>query len=541
MRRPLLRPLSLTSACLLVLVVLLAGGPSLGAPAPDSGPKVVIIEFHGLKQHMIFDNLERLPNFRELIRGAADDHAFVHLPTVVTTVPAASVPSIAAMYTGRHPQETGVVSTIWFDRPSARVRTMISPGQQRINDMLRARGIPTIFEHLKAAGKTSLSCMLMVNTGADWTLRSGAFFWGNASALRFLKDGRWFPHRSYTDPKTVSAFIDGHVLARPDSLSGILAREGRLPDVMVLQLLGTDLDSHFPPPRLVAAQASIEAVQADYLQQVLDPQIGRLIRFFKQTGTYERTIFILGSQQGAVKVTRLIDDGTVARSLRSTFVLSADRNGQRAADAVVMLGACTKEVYLKNRATGDWTDPPRLQADVKVAVDRLLDNPDVTGALNALVVRQYPGERREGPEETAAWWSFDWERYRATPRGPEDFEAALRPLTALAGRFVLADHLFAGLERQYTRDTAPDIKLINKKGVYYERSKDKYGHHGSYYPEDLLVSFWVAGPGVAAVIPGRHTVAATASVLDLIPITFHLLGLPPPTGLAGRNPLAYLP
>jgi len=121
------------------------------------------------------------------------------------------------------------------------------------------------------------------------------------------------------------------------------------------------------------------------------------------------------------------------------------------------------------------------------------------------------------------------------------FRQALRPLGELADHFELGEYLVQGLRRQYTRETAPDIKLINKKGYYFERDFDKYGHHGSYYPDDCIVSFWVAGPGLSQIIPDRHSLKTTASTLDLVPMVTHLLGIPTPPGLDGTNPLANLP
>ena len=87
------------------------------------------------------------------------------------------------------------------------------------------------------------------------------------------------------------------------------------------------------------------------------------------------------------------------------------------------------------------------------------------------------------------------------------------------------------MNRQYTRETAPDIKLINKKGYYFEVDFTKYGHHGSYYPEDTILSFWIAGPGLNAIIPQRHTIASATSTLDLIPMVTYLLDMPQPVGL----------
>ena len=123
-------------------------------------PKVVILEFHGLKQNIIEENLQSLPNFKELIKGTGDSEDYIHLPRVFTTISAASVPACTAMYTGRYPQDTGVVSTIWFDRRSLKVRTMISYGQQRINRILYQNNIPTLFDYIRSAGLKSLNAML---------------------------------------------------------------------------------------------------------------------------------------------------------------------------------------------------------------------------------------------------------------------------------------------------------------------------------------------------------------------------------------------
>jgi hypothetical protein len=185
-------------------------------------------------------------------------------------------------------------------------------------------------------------------------------------------------------------------------------------------------------------------------------------------------------------------------------------------------------------------DPPRLLADIKPAVDLILANPEVKTSMEAMVIRQYPGERHEGLAESDQWWLFDWRGYQAAGGDDVAFRLALHPLSELAAQFELGQYLLQGLRRQYTRETAPDIKLINQKGYYFERDFDKYGHHGSYYPDDCIVSFWVAGPGLAPVISGQHVLHAQASTLDLVPMVTHLLGIPIPEGLDGSNPLANL-
>jgi len=525
----------------LLTAVILSMLIARAANAGSSAPKVVILELHGMKQGIIDESLEGLPHFQELIRGPHNEQAYVYLPRVFVTIPAASVPGVSSMYTGLHPQRTGVVSTIWFDRRTTEVRTMISYSQQRINRILTSNGVKSLFDYLGEVGKHSMTTMLMLTKGADWSVKSGAFFWGNASLLGLLRNGRWFPDSPYVDQKTISAFLAGHVLSYDKSLSGIHRYHGTIPDVMVVQLLGTDLFSHYPPPDLEDRNASMDEIQKYYTRTVLDPLIGRLIQFLKKAGYYEDCIFILVSEHGFTKIMKHIPDKTLDRSLRKGFTLPDWETCNRQAEAVIMLGACTKEIYLKNRQSGDWMDPPRLLADVKPAVDLVLANPDIQTCMKSLVIHQYPGERHGQRKEDDQWWVFDWQGYQATTGDDVSFVQALGPLNAMARHFELGEYVVQGLRRQYTRETAPDIKVINKTGFYFERDFDKYGHHGSYYPTDCIVSFWVAGPGLAPILPGRHRLGRAASTLDLVPMVAYLLGIPLPRGLDGNNPLRDLP
>lgn len=524
---------------LTVLIVLMSAGGEAKAGRP--APKVVILEFHGMKQGILDENLEGLPRFQELIKGPNNKQAYVYLPRVLTTIPAASQPAGTSMYTGVYPQRTGVVSTIWFDRSTMKVRTLISYSQQRINRILTANGVKTLFDYVGDADKHSLTVMLMLTNGADWSVKSGAFFWGNASVLGFIRNRRWFPDSPYVDDRTISGFLTGRVTAYRKSLAGIRKYHHLVPDVMAVQLLGIDLFSHFPPRNLEKRKASMDVIQKHYARSVLDPLVGRVIRDLKKAGCYKDTIFVLVSEHGFTRIKKHIPDNTLNRSLSRHFKLPGVETSNRLAEAVIMPGACTKEIYLKNRRSRHWMDPPRLFADVKPAVDLLLANPDVQACMNTLVIRQYPGERDEAVAEHDQWWIFDWRAYQASAGDDFAFLRALRPLSALAGCFELGEYVVRGLRRQYTRETAPDIKLINRKGYYFERDFDKYGHHGSYYPDDCLVSFWVAGPGLARIIPGRHTLDRTASTLDLVSMVTYLLDVPEPGGLDGANPLAGLP
>jgi len=508
-----------------------------GTNGEARSPKIIILEFHGMKEGIIEENLTALPSFQQLIKGPHNDQDYVYLPRVFTTIPAASVPAMSSMYTGLFPSRTGIVSTIWFNRRTAKVRTMISYSQDRINRILASNGVKTLFDYSAEAGKRSMSTMLMITNGADWSIRSSVFLWGNAALAGFFGNGKWIPDGKYVDYNTLRAFLTGHILAYRNSLSGIKEYHHTIPDVMVVQLLGTDLFSHYPPGELKQQDASMDEIQKHYAQTVLDPLIGSLIRFLRKTGWYEDCIFILTSEHGFTKIMKHIPDDTLDDSFQNRFTLPDQEVSNQEAEAVIMLGASTKEIYLKNRQSGNWMDPPRLLEDVKPAVDLVLANSDIQICMHTLVIRQYPDERDNFIEENDHWWFFDWKAYHTSDKSGPSFLQALQPLSVLESRFELGNYVVRGLRKQYTKETAPDIKIINKKGFYFERDFDKYGHHGSYYPSDNIVSFWVAGPGLARLLSGRHCLSRAVSTLDLVPMAMYLLGIPQPDGLNGTNPL----
>ena len=252
--------------------------------------------------------------------------------------------------------------------------------------------------------------------------------------------------------------MKGHVFSYHKSLAGIYHRYQTLPDIMLVQLLGTDLYSHYPDSSFVETGAEMDQIQLYYTRTVLDPQIGRVIRFLKSIGQYDQTVFILLSQQGALKIRKHIPDHILTDILSPVYTLPSEMTSNREADAVIMLGACTKEVYLKNRETKNWMDPPRLLEDVQPAVDLILNNTSVRASLNTLVIRQYPGERHNGINENEQWWSMEWQPYIEGKRDGASFLRSLRPLKTMARHFELGELVVTGLNRQYTRETVPDIK-----------------------------------------------------------------------------------
>ncbi|MCK4823561.1 hypothetical protein KA005_47860, partial [bacterium] len=207
------------------------------------------------------------------------------------------------------------------------------------------------------------------------------------------------------------------------------------------------------------------------------------------------------------------------------------------ANVVIMPGASTKAIYVRNRMSPDWMPPPRLIQDVKPVVDTLIDIREMKKYLNYLLVAQYPGERNEGHEESDAFWFFNLCDYPQSGRNDDDFINALEPLSKLdefVGRELKAGYMY---RRDYNRRNTPDIILINKPGYYFAPDKGKYAHHGGIYPDDAYVSFVISGPAVHLFSVHPQTVVQQINTVDLVPIAAYLLGVKIDKPIDGKNPL----
>jgi len=203
-------------------------------------------------------------------------------------------------------------------------------------------------------------------------------------------------------------------------------------------------------------------------------------------------------------------------------------------EALCMAGAGTKAIYIKNRQDNSWIVPPSLTRDIKPAIDLLIKNEELLSSTAAILIRQCSGERIGGASEPAMFWSFDISGYMQTKQSEHDFLNALKPLSSID--VLNSDvHLSLQLERQYSNDSAPDIVLITKQGLFFAPDKGKYGHHGSIYSSDNLVSYMMGGPSLSRRLVESCIIHEKASVLDFVPTVMGLLHVAVPSNLEGKD------
>lgn len=528
------------AACALVAVfILMAGCAHFSKPTPGIGLKtqqtlkLFVVILDALQRKTLMESLDELPNFRAIIKGDHDDYPYIYFENVLVSIPSSSKPSNTTLLTGVYPNKHGVPATIWFDKKDQKIKTLTSISQRRVIDILEETNTDTIFDYALRSGKTTMAVATQVSKGVDdrdW-IQQSVHLWGQAFCLNLLRDGNPNPDGAHLDRGTTIGLLKGHMYSFTDGLEGKLRSGGQIPDLTLVHYVGMDIFTHYPRRFMLKANWPIEKIQKWYLKEVLDPEMGKIKAFLQKNNIFDHTIFCFVSDHGQGRIRHHVDEENFEKHLSNYLRVMGRLYSLEQAEIILMPGAGTKTVYVKNRLSPGWMTPPRLIEDVKPVVDALIDTPETGAHLNALLVSRYPDERDDrSPEaersgEPDPFWFFNFSRYRQSGRQNDDFGAALEPLSKLDE--LAGEHLNAACmyRRNFVRKNIPDIILINKPGDYFTPDNAKYAHHGSIYAEDAYVSFFVSGPAVHRFSGAPQIVTRRIDTVDLVPTAARLAGI----------------
>lgn len=500
-------------------------------------PKVFVIILDALKRRTLMKSLDCLPNFRRIIVGKDADYPYLYFENVLVSIPSSSMPSNTTLLTGVYPLRHGVPSTIWFDRQRRKVVTLTSFFQRRVIHFLEQTQTDTIFDYARRSGKTTMAVATQVAKGVEsrnW-IKQSVHLWGQAFWVNFFRDGNPIPDGAHLDRGTTEGLIDGYLYSFTDGLKGMLRAKGDIPDLTVVHYVGLDIFTHYPRRFMVKKHWTVDQIQRWYLKEVLDPEIGKIRSFLEKNRLFKNAIFFFVADHGQTKITKHIDEKRFLKGFPKEFKIMGRHCSMKRADLVVMPGAGTKAIYVRNRLQADWMSPPRLIEDVKPVVDASISIDNTEKHLNTLLVGRYPGERDATHQKSDGFWCFDLCNYVDSGRQQNDFVAALQPfsdLDRLVGKELKASYMY---HLDFSRKNKPDIILINKPGYYFTPDEGKYAHHGSIYSNDAFVSFVVSGPAVHLFSTNSRTVTRQIDTVDLVPMAAYLAGIKIDRPIDGRN------
>ena len=449
--------------------------------------RVVIIDIDGLRRDVFRQALAAgdLPHVERIV-GGPEGQTAVHVDAL-STAPSITFAAQASIVTGQHPAAHGVAGNELFDRLGR-----ISGGRPRhfgfdvgdtlavddavrvFSDGLASRFLrpqtPTLYESAAARGRQAAVFYHMFARGAaTWVPPSVV------DIARFTKGrGRLGLEAGAYDAGMLDRLID-------------YLETGQRPDILTAYLMGLDHHSHLHGP----------ASQHDYLRQVIDPQIGRLLDALTAHDMLKETLFVLVSDHGQIDA---VPDDRHALRLGFPFdpelvhVFKALRldvhdipGEDPACDAVMGLNGGLAHVYLQHR-TGRWADPPRYADDVLPVAEAFHQMnergqyaPELEGSLELILVRN---------------------------AGEEGWGGAYRAYLGNGQTQALADYLAAHPElddvdavhrlRLAASEVSGDLILAARAGEGFYFGSALRGVHGSLWRGDSEVVLTFAWPGASA-------------------------------------------
>jgi arylsulfatase A-like enzyme len=310
-----------------LLVGLCAGlaAPASAAPAPASAaPRadhVVFLALDGFDIEYVGD--APMPNLERLLRRGS-------LTTSTGVMTSITNPSWSSVATGAWP-ERHRNTAYWYDAATGTAR-----GQQR--DL----AVPTIGQAVREQGGTVLS--------AQWfILQNYGTAFGDPEGI-YTQPGGECPRRV----DDAVAVLEG----RPVNSGGTMVTAPGIPDLIAVYCDTLDAIGHSGGDRDPRIPGALE---------MIDQQIGRLVRAVQDAGIYGRTTFVITGDHGMTTFQNGLNTQVVEAIAEAGYKAGFLGSGQRPApdtDAVIVVGG-VGSLHLVGDAAGDPVAERRIAAALR--------------------------------------------------------------------------------------------------------------------------------------------------------------------------------
>jgi hypothetical protein len=313
------------------------------------------------------------------------EHAYA-VTDAMSILPSTTMAAWTSVFTGQPVARTGISGNEWFSREEERfyapgpisVREHTHVAQMYTEGLLgQVLRVPTLYELVGVRSHVSLA---PISRGAD-LLTFPAL---NDVAELFGRLARGLTDDNPVDRKPYRALDEGSV----DRLLEAFERHG-VPDLQVAYFPGIDLYGH-------VAEQPLQELER-YLEEVIDPALGRVFEAYRRRGLLERTYIVITSDHGHTPVLKHEchalgrgESGEPPELLTKLGFrvrppkLELDDN-ERDFQAVLAYQGAYAYIYLADRSRCEhagercpWSAPPRLIEDVMPVV-RAFHQTNTTG------------------------------------------------------------------------------------------------------------------------------------------------------------------
>ncbi|MBC7933518.1 MAG: alkaline phosphatase family protein [Rubrivivax sp.] len=508
------------------------------------GARVLVFALDGVGADELQEGIRsgKAPRIQSVLGAEVGAGVFAHgyaAPEALSILPSTTMAAWASVYTGQPPARTGVPGNEWFAReemkfyaPAPVSVTESEHTLKMLTDGLVGNAIrtPTLYELADVRSHVSLA---PVYRGADLFTNPEPSILVDlfGAAAKGVVSEQTISQKAYQQVDEESV----------DTLVEEIEQHG-VPNLQVIYFPGIDLFSH-------VAETPLEQ-QPSYLQEVLDPAIGRVLDAYERAGALGETYILFIADHGHTPV--LADDlhslGTegddeppsVIRQagfrLRP-FVLEPEEDKQDYQAAVAYQGAMAY-VYLADRSTCpapgqrcDWKRAPRLEEDVMPVVrafHKVNETGEAAPQLKGTIDLIFAREPRPPGEDALPFKIFDGRKLVPIA---DYLKKNSRP------DLLKLEERMEGLAAGPYGHRAGDILLLSRSGVERPVEERFYfsgpyrSWHGSPTAQDSHVPFILARRGDS----GERLRGAVADVvgekwpsqLDVVPLILSLLNRQP--------------
>jgi hypothetical protein len=497
--------------------------------------RVLVLAFDGVGRDSLREAIEsgRMPRLASITGAPRRDGSYEHAwadPQTLSILPSTTVAAWTSIFTGRPPAESGVAGNEFFARedqyfwapapvsvPSV-AQTMDVYNGTRFQQLI---AVETLYEQVDVRSHVSLS---HVHRGADTLTMPGASSYDEVF-LSFLGGTL-----DRDDGRALYGDLDR------SSVDSLLEQvEEGIPDLQTVYFPGIDLYTHVAPDPLEEMQK--------YLQEVTDPEVGRILDAWEEAGALDDTYVVVVSDHGHTPVRSddrhsldaSGDDEPPAVLEALGFRMRPNEEGESDGNytAAIAYQGAFAYIYLADRSVCteeedecNWNHPPRMEEDV-LAVARAFHEasergarvPAMRGTIDLIFAREpQPPSVTAGP-----FMVFDGRR--------------LVPIAQYLARHPRRDLLrleerLRGLAEGQFGHRAGDVLLLSRTGggrpiderFYFSGPYESW--HGSPAESDSAISFVVAHRGKTGAEIARYIRPALSrppSQLDVTPVVVRLL------------------
>ena len=511
---------------------------------------LLVVALDGVGRDVLYELLDdgELPGLASLL-GGRDGDVFPHAwfaGDLTTTMPSATIPAWATIFTGTVPAEHGVVGNEFFDRTK---RSFAAPVPVSFSDLEplvrtytdsrtdRLLEVPTVYHRLHALDPEISIWVSMVpfHGGADRLIAAqrSALLDVVPAVVRAVADGESMALYQERDQELLDTVIEE------------LDEEDGAPDVLTVYVSGSDQYAHAAPGRP-------EHAQRRFLRGRIDAMFGELAAALRERGALEGRYVVVISDHGHTDV-RSDDSHRLgdrpARVFRDAGFRPRPFRLEVAEDdsfsAVLAYQGAVAFAYVADRSSCpgardvcDWERPPRFEADVLAAAEAFrqanVDGP-LRDTLELILVRRpspsgaapRPFEVYEGPGRVVPL-----EDHLETVPRPAWVDLPERLCDLAVGRFGARAGDLLLFARNATADSPVDR--------YYFHGSPYESGHGSAAARDSEIPLIVAHPNRTASDLGAlaHRILgprpAIEDVADLL-VALRFGGEPPPEAIHAQQ------